>query len=138
MKKILLLVAIIATVLFQYGYAQEAKPTPLSQLLTSYYSIKDALISSNANAAAAGAHEFVKAAGAIDMKSMSEAEDNAFMPLQEKLVADARHISENREIAHQREHFKSLSDNLYALAKAVKLSGEPVYQDYCPMKKAFG
>ena len=29
------------------------------------------------------------------------------------------------------------SNNFYSLAKAVKLSTQTIYQDYCPMKKAF-
>jgi hypothetical protein len=36
----------------------------------------------------------------------------------------------------QREKFATLSTNMFALAKTMKLSAEPVYQQYCPMKKA--
>ncbi|HEY4936494.1 MAG TPA: DUF3347 domain-containing protein [Puia sp.] len=48
-----------------------------------------------------------------------------------------RHIAEVQKIDHQREHFASLSLNMYTLAKSVRLSSQPVYQDYCPMKKAY-
>jgi hypothetical protein len=61
----------------------------------------------------------------------------AFKPLQEKLSFDAEHISATKEIDHQRDHFQSFSDNFYKLAKAVKLSEQPVFQAYCPMKKAY-
>ncbi|MBC9929029.1 DUF3347 domain-containing protein [Chitinophaga qingshengii] len=111
--------------------------TPLSHLLTLYYNIKNALVSSDANTAASQAGEFVKAINGIDMKALSATDMNAFMPLQEKLTFDAKHISETKEIGHQREHFQSFSNNFYKLAKAVKLSDKPVYQDYCPMKKAY-
>ncbi|SHL10007.1 Protein of unknown function [Chitinophaga jiangningensis] len=111
--------------------------TPLSHLLTLYYNIKNALVSSDANTAASQAGEFVKAIKGIDMKALSATDMNAFMPLQEKLTFDAKHISETKEIGHQREHFQSFSNNFYTLAKAVKLSDKPVYQDYCPMKKAY-
>jgi hypothetical protein len=109
----------------------------LSQLLTIYYDIKNALVKGDANGAAAKAGEFVKAINSVDMKKLPEADMNAFMPLQEKLAFDAKHISESKEIGHQREHFQSFSNNFYKLAKAVKLSDQPVYQDYCPMKKAY-
>jgi hypothetical protein len=109
----------------------------LSNLLTSYYNIKNALVSSNANTAAAQADEFVKALKAIDIKSLSEADRKALEPLQEKLVFDAEHIAETKDISHQRDHFESFSENFYKLAKAVKLSDKPIYQSYCPMKKAY-
>ncbi|WP_343304131.1 DUF3347 domain-containing protein [Chitinophaga niabensis] len=109
----------------------------LSNLLTSYYNIKNALVSSNGNTAAAQADEFVKALKAIDKKSLSEADRKAFEPLQEKLTFDAEHIAETKDISHQRDHFQSFSENFYKLAKAVKLSDKPIYQSYCPMKKAY-
>lgn len=109
----------------------------LSNLLTSYYNIKNALVSSNGNTAAAQADEFVKALKAIDKKSLSEADRKAFEPLQEKLAFDAEHIAETKDISHQRDHFQSFSENFYKLAKAVKLSDKPIYQSYCPMKKAY-
>jgi len=58
--------------------------------------------------------------------------------LQNKLSYDARHIAEVQKIDHQREHFASLSLNMYSLAKSVRLSNQPVYEDYCPMKKHIG
>ncbi|SIO50919.1 DUF3347 domain-containing protein [Chitinophaga niabensis] len=109
----------------------------LSNLLTSYYNIKNALVTSNGNTAAAQADEFVKALKAIDKKSLSEADRKAFEPLQEKLAFDAEHIAETKDIGHQRDHFESFSENFYKLAKAVKLSDKPIYQSYCPMKKAY-
>jgi hypothetical protein len=111
--------------------------SPLSQLLTIYYDIKNALVKGDVNAAATKASEFIKTVNEVDMKKLPAADMNAFMPLQEKLAFDAKHISETKEIGHQREHFLSFSNNFYKLAKAVKLSDKPVYQDYCPMKKAY-
>ena len=135
---------ILAAILFaSLSFSAKADPiaaaheTPLSSLLTLYNNIKDALVSGDPNTAATQAGEFVKAINAIDMKVLSAADMNAFMPLQEKLAFDAKHIAETKEIIHQREHFQSFSANFYKLAKAVKLSDKPVYQDYCPMKKAY-
>ncbi|MEO6358894.1 MAG: DUF3347 domain-containing protein [Ferruginibacter sp.] len=138
MKKIFFIVAFFTTITVQYSFAQDnTKTTSLTQLLNSYYDIKNALVSSDAKTAATKAGELVKALNAVDMKALSEADMNAFMPLQDKLAFDAKHISENNGIAEQREHFFSLSNNIYKLAKAVKLSAEPVYQAYCPMKKMY-
>ena len=138
MKKIFLIVVLIATSFFQNSFAQDTtKTTPLSALLNSYYNVKDALVSSDATLAATKADELLKAITGVDMKALSETDMNIFMPLQEKLAFDAKHISETKEIGHQREHFSSLSNNIYKLAKGAKLSTEPVYQQYCPMKKMY-
>ncbi|SFD49392.1 Protein of unknown function [Chitinophaga sp. CF118] len=139
MKTFILSAILFASISFsaKADYNTAAQETPLSSLLSLYYNIKNALVSSDANTAAVQAGEFVKAINGIDMKALSEADMNAFMPLKEKLSFDAEHISGTKEIGHQRDHFKSFSDNFYKLAKAVKLSDKPVYQDYCPMKKAY-
>ena len=138
MKKIFLIVAFFTTITIEHSFAQDiTKTTPLSALLNSYYDVKDALVSSNATIAATKADELLKAINGVDMKALSETDMNIFMPLQEKLAFDAKHISETKEIGHQREHFSSLSNNIYKLAKDAKLSTEPVYQQYCPMKKMY-
>jgi hypothetical protein len=138
MKKVFFIVAFFSTITIQNSFAQDnTKITPLTQLLNSYYGIKNALVSSDAKTAATNAGELLKAINGVDMKVLSETDMKAFMPLQEKLAFDAKHISENNGIAEQREHFSSLSNNIYKLAKAVKLSADPVYQEYCPMKKMY-
>jgi len=107
-----------------------------SNVLTAYYGVKDALTADDANAAAAKAGDLQKAIDNVDMSKLTEKEHKVFMELKDKLSFDARHISEKKEIAHQREHFASLSANMMTLAKTVKLSQQPIYQEYCPMKKA--
>ena len=119
--------------LFAFG----TKASSLSPLLHSYYELKDALVKGDATAAATKAAELLKAVNGVDMKTLSPGEHKAFMPLQEKLSFDARHISEVKDISHQREHFASLSLNMATLAKGAKLSDQPIYKDYCPMKKMY-
>jgi len=129
MKKIFLLGAFIATVFIQQTFAQDSTKTQSSTLLTSYYALKDALVSSNPSAAATIAGDFVKAADALD-KGMVTPESRS------TLVSDATAISQTKDLKLQREKFATLSANLVELAKTVKLTTEPVYQQYCPMKKA--
>jgi hypothetical protein len=126
MKNIFFIFALVATAFMQKGFAQDNTKT---QLLNSYYNIKNALVAGNANTASIKADEFVKALNSIDTKIINEATRDA-------LLKDASHISETKDIKHQREHFASFSTNMYTLAKAVKLTGDPVYYAYCPMKKA--
>jgi uncharacterized protein (DUF885 family) len=106
-------------------------------LLVLYYNVKDALVAGNAETAATKAGEFVKAANAIDNKTLSKKANKTYTALQKKLVYDATHISETKDIAHQREHFANFSANIFTLAKAVRLTTQPVYEQYCPMKKSY-
>ena len=134
MKKIFLLVVLLAIVFTGRVIAQNSQT---QSLLTSYYDIKNALINADATVAASKAAEFSKELGNMDMKSMAEADMNIFMGLKDKLAFDAKHISESKDIAYQREHFATFSANLFKLAKAVKLTIAPVYYAYCPMKKSY-
>ncbi len=109
----------------------------LEQLLSLYYNLKDALVNSDASSAASKADEFVNAVKKIDLEKLSESEQKDFTSLRDKLTSDAKNISQNSDLAKQRIYFASLSDNIYSLAKEVKLSAQPIYRDYCPMKKKY-
>ena len=138
MKKLLLLVVLFSAITTLHSFAQDStKTTPLSQVLNSYYGIKNALVRTDAITASSKATEFVKAINDVDMKALPEADHNAFMAAQDKLKADAQTIVASNKIEAQRTAFSSLSNNIYILAKAAKLSTATVYQQYCPMKKMY-
>jgi hypothetical protein len=109
----------------------------LAPLLTDYYNVKDALIAGDAAAAATKAAELLNVVNAVDLTALPASEHTAFIALKEKLAFDARHISESTHLDHQREHFASLSANMATLAKQTHLSQQPIYEDFCPMKKSF-
>lgn len=129
MKKILLLVAICATAFVQQSFAQNISTPQPSELLTSYYNIKDALVSGDANSAATNAEQFVKTINSISSEIIHESSKEA-------LLKDASKISATKDLKKQREAFSTFSANMYALTKEVKLNSELVYYVYCPMKKA--
>lgn len=130
MKKIFLIVAIIATVFTQKSIAQDStQQYQLPQLLTHYYNIKNALVVGDANAASANALAFVKAVNSIGYKVISEGNIHT-------LANDAAKISENKDIKKQRDYFANFSANMATVAKSVKLTEQPVYLAWCPMKKA--
>ena len=131
MKKLFLFLGIISTAITQQSFSQDStKQGQLPQLLTHYYTIKNALVAGNAVDAAAGAASFIKSANSIDYKIISEGNVNA-------LVKDAGKISGTQDIKKQREYFANLSTNMATVAKAVKFTDKPVYYVYCPMKKAY-
>lgn len=129
MKKIFLMLAFIATAFTQNSFAQDSTKTQPAQLLNAYYQLKDNLVKSNATAAAASAGELVKAINNADAATVND-------DTRASLLKDANAISQSSDIKVQREKFATLSNNMFELAKTVKLSAEPVYQQYCPMKKA--
>jgi hypothetical protein len=131
MKNIILVTAVFLVLAApQKSYSQDSlKQYQLSKLLTQYYNIKDALVADNGIETSGQAEEFIKTANSIDYKLISEGNINA-------LLKDATPISETKDIKIQREHFANLSNNMVTLAKAVKLTTLPVYQAYCPMKRA--
>ena len=128
MKKIFLSVILIATAFINQGFGQDT--TRINQLLHSYFDIKNALVAGNANTASVKAQEYVTAANGIDTKVIPEDNLNG-------LLKDATAILESKDLKEQRLHFATFSINMFALAKAIKLSTQPIYYAYCPMKKAY-
>lgn len=125
------MICVLATSFAQVSFAQDTtNQKQLSQLLTSYYQVKDALINGNSNMAAQEASAFLKVANGISNRTISEGNRDA-------LVKDAGTISDSKDLKKQREVFANFSTNMYALAKSMKLTAEPVYYQYCPMKKAY-
>lgn len=116
--------------------ATDASTTPdagsqkqLSQLLSSYYNVKNALVAGDAASTASNAGEFLKMVNAIDYKVISEGNINI-------LAKDAGRIFETKDLQKQRQYFANFSTNMAAVARAFRLSDQPVYLQYCPMKKA--
>ena len=138
MKQFLFTIAFTTIICQQQSRAQDNRtPTSPDQLLTTYYGVKDALVNSDPTTAANQAAAFQKTIQAIDMKSLPDSSMTVFMSLQGKLTKDAAYIADTKDLARQRQRFATFSQNLFTLAKALPLSGQPVYYDYCPMQKAY-
>jgi Protein of unknown function (DUF3347) len=97
-----------------------------------YFAVKDALVKTDANTAAAKSAALFTALNTVKMESMKTDEHIAFMKVEKDLKMDAQHIAESKDIVHQRDHFMELSKNMYALIKAAKPAGK-VYVQHCPM-----
>ncbi len=133
MKKILPVFLFIAMANFTHAQAD----AQLRDLLSSYYKIKDALVAGDAAKAAVQAGELNKNIGTVNPATLSAAAQQAFQNVQAGMAAAAKNIAAAKDISKQRENFAELSDKMSTLAKTVKLSAQPVYLDYCPMKKAY-
>ncbi len=121
-----------------FVFCAKAQKNSLSfeSLLLSYFEIKNALVLTDAKPASEKAAKLVSVIKSIDIKTLSEAESNAFGSVNQKLMSSAINIAESELIEEQRKDFINLSDQIVLLAKHNKIANLPVYQQYCPMKKA--
>lgn len=109
---------------------QEA--SQLKAVFESYFAIKEALVKTDGNAASSKAKELQTAIAAVKMETLATTEHTVWMKVQKDLAFDAEHINETKDASHQRDHFMSLSKNMYELIKVTKQDA-PVYYQFCPM-----
>ncbi|WP_183565193.1 DUF3347 domain-containing protein [Mucilaginibacter sp. SP1R1] len=130
---------ILLTVLVSYSTVKaqdKTAGTAINNVLNAYLDVKNALTTDNNTATKNKAHDLLTAITAVPMDKLTPEQHKLWMTYSEKLEFDSRHISQSDAIDHQREHFTSLSKNLYAVVKGLKLNTNTVYEQYCPMKKA--
>src|SRR4051812_28304168 len=118
MKKQIILVVIIATAFVQNIFAQTDSTQSFNNVITAYINLKNALTIDNGDSARAAAKVLFNAIDKIPMEKLSADKRKIWMQYQEKLSYDAEHIKSTDDIEHQREHFISLSKNMYGVAKA--------------------
>ncbi|HLO79947.1 MAG TPA: DUF3347 domain-containing protein [Chitinophagaceae bacterium] len=137
MKKMIISSAIFMVTVLSIGSGRaQTAGSPFSSILDNYYEIKNALVAGDAAKAAKSAAAFNSAVSALDNKTVSAAESTVFKSVQTGLLTDSKTIAASTDVSKQRETFSKLSQNMITLAKGVKLSAQPVYVDYCPMKKS--
>lgn len=107
----------------------------IDKITTSYISLKNALVGSNAQLAKSKSKELL-AALSVPVKGLKPAQQKLLATYADKLKLDSRHISETTAIDNQRKSFESLSKNMFALVSGLKMNSTALYQQYCPMKKA--
>ncbi len=104
----------------------------LKPVLDSYFSVKDALIKTDAATASAKAAELSASIKAVNMSKLSAEEHTVWMKVMQDLAANAESISKSKDVAKQRNAFATLSGNIYVLTKVSK-QDVPVYYQHCPM-----
>lgn len=108
----------------------------LNEVTTHYLHLKNALASDNSKEAATAGGQLQTALVNLGKQTMNEKQKQAYAEIASDAEENAEHISDNGgNIKHQREHFQSLSEDIYDLVKAFGTS-QTLYKDYCPMAKA--
>ena len=119
---------LFSLVVFISAQAQSKSNPQLVKLYQNYISVKSALASDDAQKTSMAANEFLKTASTINSKLINE--KNLL-----SIKADAKYISQSKNIEAQRKSFYKLSDVMIDLAKENKLSDKTIFVQYCPMAK---
>ena len=105
---------------------------PFKSVFENYFLLKDALIQTKGSVSATVSKSLLTTLDAVKMETLTPESHTVWMKVMKDLMFDAEHISETQDVGHQREHFASLSKNMYALMKVSKSETETYYQ-FCPM-----
>lgn len=106
--------------------------TQLKTIFENYFAIKDALVKTDGNTATSKAKELFTAINSVKMDKLTTEEHTVWMKVMKNLSFDAEHIANTKNVSLQRDHFITLSKNIYELIKVSK-SETPTYYLFCPM-----
>ena len=136
LKRICLLLVFV----FPVSIASAQKYAPINsvnKIIENYLAVKNSLAADDATAAARSAKELLNILSSEPGKALKPGQQKILNNYIDKLQYDSRHISEVSMIDHQREHFASLSKNLFDMLERLKMNTTTLYEQYCPMKKAY-
>lgn len=113
---------------------ENASVVSVKQIIEGYLSLKNALTKDDSKAASDAAQRLFSILKKVDISKLSPEKDAELRDIIESAAENAEHISENSEdIAHQREHLLSLSNDIADLIGEKGTDGLKLYQDFCPM-----
>lgn len=104
----------------------------LKAIFDSYFLLKDALVKSDGNLSSTIAKDLLSNINSVKMEKLPTEEHVIWMKVIKDMIFDAEHIEETKDAGHQRDHFTSLSKNMYVLIKVTK-QNVPIYYQNCPM-----
>jgi copper chaperone CopZ len=108
------------------------KANQLNVVFDNYFVLKDELVKTDGNTASAKAATLLLTINRVEMQTLKTEEHNVWMRIVKNIKEDAEHISDTKDIKHQRDHFVTLSKNIYDLIKVSKQE-TPIYYQFCPM-----
>lgn len=100
-------------------------------IVNQYLDLKNALVADDSKKAAQVGGLLAKTLKTVDVSKYKKEQQQELKEIIEDAVEHGEHISES-EMAHQREHFKILSEDLVDMI-AITGAPETLYQQYCPM-----
>jgi Protein of unknown function (DUF3347) len=136
--KTLKVISLMLVLAFSITMVKAAPPANnIDKITNAYLGIKNALAAGNGTLAQTKGKELLDALSTDPTKGLNPDQQKLLNSYLDKLKFDSRHISEVAKVDHQREHFESLSKNMYEVLKGLKANTSTLYEQYCPMKKAY-
>ena len=111
----------------------EAFQSQVTAVVDSYYTLKDALVASNAAAARSAAAKLNQALGQVDMSLLGGSTHAKWMQLLPTLKSNAETIQKSTVLEKQREAFSPLSNHLIEVVETFGTNKAVVYKQKCPM-----
>ena len=104
----------------------------LKAIFDNYFVVKDAMISSDGNATSIASKELLVSINNVKMDKLEMDVHMVWMKVLNQIKKDSELISNTKDIKIQRNHFTTLSKDIYSLLKVAKYE-VPVYFQHCPM-----
>lgn len=109
------------------------KNATMNPVMEAYFQVKNALANDDSKAAAIAGKAVVSAINKVDATGFSAEQKKMYDEVKSEIIEHGEHIGTNGDkIAHQREHFETLSKDLYDMVK-VSGTSQPIYYTHCPM-----
>lgn len=108
------------------------KENQLKAVFDTYFEVKNALVKTDGQTVSAKATALLLAISAVKMDKLTAGEHAIWMNVLKNLNADAAYIAATKDVKNQRDHFDTLSNNIYELIK-VSNQETPIYYQFCPM-----
>lgn len=105
----------------------------LSGVFTSYISLKDAFVATDAVKVKEAAAKTQESLSKVDMMLLTGVAHNDWMTFEGGLKAALKEMQASADIEAQRASFSKLSDNMYKSIKAYGLGGATAFYEFCPM-----
>lgn len=111
--------------------AQSGGTVSIKEIVNGYLLLKNALAAENTKDAASAGKTLESAFKNFDKSALNAEQKKAYEEIEEDAREHAEHIGANGgNIEHQREHFETLSKDIYDLVKIFG-SEQTLYQDFC-------
>lgn len=104
----------------------------IKEVFDHYIHVKTALVNSNPEEAKNGANALLQVIKGFDKSLLPVEQKSAYDKSISSLRTSANNIAATGDIEKQREHFATLSNEAYDLAKSFG-AGKTVYHEHCPM-----
>ena len=154
--KYLILVTVISTALFACGGPEQKNDTnqqtsqktsqsknsdsfnhSFEKLLTSYYSLKDALVEYDTVQANAASRDIAGYADSLQSLHFTSDSSGSTQETAKNyaatIIGSALGLVGESDLQNKKKEFQMISDAMYDLARTVKYDGQTIYHQHCPM-----